>query len=112
INIGASGSQGTAGTCQTSGAWANGKDGKFNGSLNFDGTDDYVAIPDSSSLSVGDTFSITVWVFPTSLSSRREIFSARTGDPAGGWQLEVGAASGGTNRAAVTGQGTWIKESI
>src|SRR5690606_26203607 len=42
INIGATGTQSTAGTCQTSGAWANGKDGKFSGSLNFDGEDDWV----------------------------------------------------------------------
>ncbi|MEM4134511.1 MAG: LamG-like jellyroll fold domain-containing protein, partial [Candidatus Micrarchaeia archaeon] len=43
ITIGASGSQTSAGTCTSSGAWYNGVNGKFNASLNFDGTDDYVA---------------------------------------------------------------------
>src|SRR5690606_5073324 len=65
INIGASGSQSTAGTCQTSGAWANGKDGRFNGSLNFDGTDDNVSIPYSEKLKLGNSGTIAAWYKPT-----------------------------------------------
>lgn len=44
ITIGASGTQNTLGTCQvgTSAAWTNGASGKWNSSLNFDGTDDYI----------------------------------------------------------------------
>src|SRR5439155_14107613 len=45
INIGGSGSQTTAGNCVTTdaaAAWYNGKDGKYNSSLNFDGSDDVV----------------------------------------------------------------------
>ena len=44
ISIGPSGTQNSAGTCQigTSAAWTNGATGKYNSSLNFDGTDDYV----------------------------------------------------------------------
>lgn len=49
ITIGASGSQTTTGTCLTptdgTGAWYNGRNGKVNSSLNFDGTDDYVEVP-------------------------------------------------------------------
>lgn len=42
INIGSGGTQTSAGTCTNSGtAWGNGTSGKFNSSLNFDGTDDY-----------------------------------------------------------------------
>ena len=62
INIGASGSQTTVGTCQTAGAWANGKDGKFSGSLNFDGNDDKLVFPDSSSLnSLTERLTLSVW---------------------------------------------------
>jgi len=46
LTIGASGSQTSAGTCasgNSSDAWYNGATGKFNSSLNFDGTDDYAA---------------------------------------------------------------------
>lgn len=110
INIGATGTQTTAGTCSTSGAWANGASGKFEGSLKFDGTDDYASIPNSSSLQVGGTFSIAAWIKPTSLSSRYGIFSTRLNNPSGSWQLEVGTASGGSNRVGVSGFNTWIKE--
>ena len=46
LTIGASGTQTSAGTCtsgNSSHAWYNGATGKFNSSLNFDGTDDYAA---------------------------------------------------------------------
>lgn len=70
INIGASGSQTTAGTCSTSGAWGNGASGKFNGSLNFDGTDDYIDIGDKSNLDFGtNDFSISTWVKQDSTDS-------------------------------------------
>ena len=46
----AGGTQTSVGTCQTSGtAWGNGASGKFNASLNFDGTDDYINQPASIS---------------------------------------------------------------
>ncbi|PLX21402.1 hypothetical protein C0584_02715 [Candidatus Parcubacteria bacterium] len=51
ITIGASGSQTTSGSCASSSsasAWYNGRDGKYNGSLNFDGIDDYVSVGDTS----------------------------------------------------------------
>ncbi len=67
LTVGASGSQTTAGTCTTaSTAWGNGSTGKFNGSLNFDGSDDYVSIADTSIFSpdVGEQ-SVSVW-FKTS----------------------------------------------
>ncbi len=67
INIGPSGSQSTAGTCQTSGAWANGKDGKFNGSLNFDGTDDVVNLGNPSRIAnLSTNITAAVWIKPTS----------------------------------------------
>ncbi len=62
INIGPSGSQTSLGTCAigTSAAWTNGAVGKINSSLFFDGTDDYIA--NSSSISMTNTYTISVWV--------------------------------------------------
>jgi hypothetical protein len=63
ITIGATGTQTSAGTCQTSGtAWGNGITGKFNSSLNFDGTDDYINAGNSSSLNISNALSVGGWV--------------------------------------------------
>jgi len=46
LSIGATGYQTSAGSCtsaDTATAWYNGKDGKYNGSISFDGTDDYIS---------------------------------------------------------------------
>src|SRR5690606_37356085 len=47
LNIGASGTQTSIGTCETSGAWSNGSEGKINSSMSFDGVDDYVRITEN-----------------------------------------------------------------
>ncbi len=64
ITIGASGSQNTLGTCQvgTSAAWTTGATGKWNSSLNFDGTDDYISVADTSSLSPTTSVTVSGWV--------------------------------------------------
>ena len=80
------------------------------GSIVFDGTDDYLNIPDSTAMQVGDVFTINAWIFPTNLNARYGVFSTRRGNAAGSWQFEVGTANGGANRVAVTGVGTWIFE--
>lgn len=70
INIGSSGSQTSSGSCETSGAWSNGSDGKFNSSLNFDGTDDYIDLSGNSKLDFGSNdFSLSIWFKGTSFSS-------------------------------------------
>lgn len=67
ITIGATGTA-SVGNCSTSStAWGNGASGKINSALDLDGTDDYVSISDSSSISFGDgstdkPFSITAWI--------------------------------------------------
>ena len=81
-----------------------------NGNISYNGSSDYLTVTNSSSLQVGSIFSINAWVRPTSLAARGGIFSTRTANEAGSWQLEVGPANG-TNRIAVTGVGTWIWES-
>lgn len=65
ITIGASGSQTSAGTC-TSGnstdAWYNGRNGKYNSSLNFDGTDDYVSTSNIALIAAASqTYSNVSW---------------------------------------------------
>lgn len=67
LTVGGSGSQTAVGTCATaSTAWGNGATGKYNGSLNFDGTDDYASIADNALFSPAtSTQSFSVW-FKTS----------------------------------------------
>jgi len=70
ITIGATGSQTAVGTCTTSGtAWGNGATGKYNSSLNVDGTDDYISVPynDAFKFGTGD-FTIAWWANHTALS--------------------------------------------
>jgi len=61
INIGSGGSQNSLGTCQigTSAAWTNGANGKFNSSLSFDGSDDYMTAPISVD---GSEATVSFWV--------------------------------------------------
>ena len=62
ITIGASGTQTSAGTCSSgtsTEAWNNGASGKFNSSLNFDGTDDQVSLP--TTLGTFSVASVTGW---------------------------------------------------
>jgi hypothetical protein len=54
---------GSGGTqTSTSSAWSNGSSGKINGSLNFDGTDDYISISDDNSLDLTSRLTIAAWV--------------------------------------------------
>lgn len=68
IIIGASGTQNSLGTCQvgTSAAWTAGANGKFNSSLNFDGTDDYIRVP-FTAIGITKPFTMSSW-FKTSTS--------------------------------------------
>ena len=64
INIGNLGTQSSTGTCSdglSTSAWYNGRNGKTNTSLNFDGTDDYISVGTATSAS-----SVSLWVKPTS----------------------------------------------
>lgn len=66
LTVGGSGTQTAVGTCSTaSTAWGNGVTGKFNYSLKFDGTDDYVSIPDADMLNdfpKDQDFSVAAWL--------------------------------------------------
>ncbi|NTU46675.1 DUF2341 domain-containing protein [Candidatus Roizmanbacteria bacterium] len=66
LTVGSGGTQTQPGTCadgNTASAWNNGKNGKFGSSLNFDGSDDSVNLPNLSynkQISVGGWFKIPV----------------------------------------------------
>jgi hypothetical protein len=82
------------------------------GIMTFDGVDDYVSVPNSSSLQVADTFTICAWIKASSLSGRFGIFSTRATNPSGAWQFEVGTGNAGTNRITLTGLNTYIADSV
>jgi len=66
ITIGAAGTQTTVGTCTTpSTAWGNGAAGKFNHSLNFDGTDDWIdGISQPPFQASPNLFTVSGWIKP------------------------------------------------
>lgn len=65
ISIGGGGFQTSVGTCNTPDtAWGVGATGKINSSLGFDGTDDYIQIPNI--ISGDNTHTILFWAKPTS----------------------------------------------
>ncbi|QQG44288.1 MAG: DUF2341 domain-containing protein [Candidatus Roizmanbacteria bacterium] len=69
INIGASGTQTSIGTGSSAGtAWGNGVTGKFNYSLNFDGTDDFIGLGSSvpSALQIQNEITLSAWIYATS----------------------------------------------
>lgn len=89
ITIGGTGTQSALGTCNSSGAWFNGKVGKREASLSFDGTDDYVSVPDHASLDYGDNdFSISAWVNSSDTSTQMGIVGKGTNNHTQpGWNL-------------------------
>ena len=67
LKIGAGGTQTSAGDCSTnaSTAWYNGRNGKYNSSLNFDGTDDYVQLASNYGGSTWTEATVTAWAYLT-----------------------------------------------
>jgi len=62
ITIGASGSNTSAGTCTTSGAWFDGAIGRFNSALDFDGTDDQASLAEPTGAYVFEQdFTVSIW---------------------------------------------------
>jgi hypothetical protein len=75
INVGAGGSQASVGTCTTAGtAWGNGVSGKFNSSLNFDGTDDYTDVP---VIIKNYPFSISGWIKSATQGTEQTLFAQK-----------------------------------
>jgi len=65
INIGSSGTQNALGSCRSGSsteAWYNGRNGQFNSSLSFDGTDDYIDLGNDSSIKdFTNQISVSAW---------------------------------------------------
>lgn len=76
INIGASGSQSSLGSCTTSDTWYNGATGKFNSSLSLDGVDDKAT---SGTLTIGTNMTISAWIKKNTSTGQRSFFSNRNG---------------------------------
>jgi len=86
ITIGATGSQTSAGTCNSgtaSEAWNNGTTGKLNASLKFDGTDDEISVTDTSSLRFDAgtlDFSLFAWVKRSASGATHYVISKEDAD--------------------------------
>jgi len=94
------GTQTTVGTCSSSGtAWGNGSSGKYNGSLNFDSTDDYVDIDSSASHMPSGTSNVSVaaWVKPNVVTSAKSIITYGGTALSSGYGLGVGTVSAKAN---------------
>ena len=87
---------GSGTTCPTTGAcptWTN--SGKFGKALSFDGTDDYINVPYSTSLNVSDV-TLSVWVYPTAIELQNLI---RYETESGGVRYTLGLAASGRIQA-------------
>src|SRR3989344_5667051 len=78
ITIGATIPQSVIGTCLTptngTGAWYNGRTGKMNSSLSFDGVDDYVDAGNGTNLNfTTQDFSIEWWINPSSIKDQMPV---------------------------------------
>jgi len=85
ISIGGSGSQNATGTCSTTNsaaAWYNGVSGKFNYSLNLDGTDDFVTTTAFSPLAAAAQTTTSVswggWFYPTTSAASKTLLEKAT----------------------------------
>jgi len=65
-------------------AWVDGKRGK---ALNFDGTDDYVAAPDSPSLDITGDLTITGWIYPRDSNSSDRLVTKRVSEYSDGYDI-------------------------
>jgi len=80
ITIGATGTNTSAGTCTGSAgeAWKDGATGKYNSSLEFDGTDDYINIGSPASLSMTGPVTQSAWIKLNSIAVQKVIIGAET----------------------------------
>ena len=97
ITIGSTGTQNTTGSCtgNTTSAWKNGANGKYNASLNFDGTDDDVSMGNVTLVDGATEMSVCSWIkyAPESVTADGGIVGEYSGTPPGWlmWVDDVGA---------------------
>ena len=78
ITIGATGDQDGIGTCtdgDTSNAWYNGRTGKYNSAMSFDGEDDYVDAGNDASLDITDEITVSAWFYQETQNEHKGIVS-------------------------------------
>ncbi len=94
LTIGATGTNTSPGTCSTSGAWFDGSNGKYNYSIDLDGTDDYISISDTFDLRFDGTqdFTLMAWVKRNATGSTHYVFSKEDADN-DGYRLQIDAAN-------------------
>ena len=90
ITIGTTIPQSSTGTCTdglSTSAWYNGRIGKYNSSLNFDGVDDYVNLSNPSLLNNITTKTISFWTYLNAQVGAGGVGShwLNKGDSSGGW---------------------------
>lgn len=81
ITIGASGSNTSLGSCSsgtTTEAWNNGTTGKINYSLDFDGTDDYMAVSPGTTLAITADLTVSTWINMGSIANNEFLFAFST----------------------------------
>jgi MSHA biogenesis protein MshQ len=59
----------------------------------FDGIDDYLAIPDNDMLDISDDLTITAWIYPTKAGQQVIVSKARRASGSNNYQLQLGAAN-------------------
>ncbi len=104
-----SSSNGNTGSAMGSPAWVAGKVGS--GALKFDGTDDLVEIPDSSSLDIEDTLTIAAWVnltdiTPTAFFVAKSPSGSAPNNYPGNYEFRTEAATGRLQLGHQTAEGT------
>ncbi len=108
LTVGASGTQTSAGTCNTaSTAWGNGATGKYNSSLHFDGTDDYVDMGDMPLTESVSQLSWGIWLRPTSISGLKCLLCKfNNGNTQTAWYTQTNTSVFGLNNSILAGIGT------
>jgi len=109
INIGASAPQTSAGTCtdgQSTSAWYNGRNGKYNASLNFDGVDDWVNCGSSTQGSVLDLterLTLSAWIKSDKSGSTGNMDIVNRDDGGSQRQYNIHLTTGGLLRVYLNG---------
>jgi hypothetical protein len=108
LTIGATGTQASIGTCNTSStAWGNGSSGKYGSSLNFDGTDDNLLINDNDKLDGFTQMSTFFWAKHTASATKEMVVKHLSATSDVNWEvfqsgLNIAGRVVGTNVTCTT----------
>jgi len=100
----------TPGTCTTSAdtAWYNGRNGKWNASLKFDGTDDWVSITDfNDSGDSNKQISVFAWIKGAVQQNREIISHYDSGANQRAWLLGSGSSNSSKIQVIISDDGTY-----